>query len=97
MGLPKGKGNPLWKKGVKNPGQGRPKGVKNKLTVDVVQNILNVAEHLASTGQSLQDRAKLNPDWYYEHFYKPLVPKNINLSGELNLEVEIFIGPKKIL
>lgn len=90
-------GNPNWKKGMKSAcPTGRPKGRKNKLSGDVVANILDTARQLEEQGMSLVDRAQLDPDWYYEHFYKPLVPKNINLTGDLSVDVEIFIGPKKV-
>jgi hypothetical protein len=73
-GLPKGKTN--------NPA-GRPKGTKNKLRGDLVQQILDIAESLAKEKKGLKDCARQDPSWFYTNFLKGLIPKNIEVKGDM--------------
>jgi hypothetical protein len=70
-----------------NP-NGRPKGAKNKLPRDLVTRILAISDKLDSEGKGLEACAKENPQWFYENFLKPLLPKNVdvNFDGELTVK-----------
>ena len=74
MGLPKGRTN--------NP-KGREKGSKNKITKPVVQEILDVAKKLEGDGVGLEACARANPEWFFTHIFKNVIPKNVELSGEI--------------
>lgn len=74
-------GNLEWINGNSPKGPGRPKGKKNRLTNDVVQNILTVFDELQKVkGKSLLECATEDPAWFYSIFYRGLVPKNISLD-----------------
>jgi hypothetical protein len=69
-----------FKKGHKLS-KGRPKGSKNKLRNDLVQEILEIAEALKKEKKGLLNTAKEHPKWFFEHFVKALIPKNVEVDG----------------
>jgi len=75
-----------FKKGQSGNPNGRPKGSKNKLRTDLVQHILEIAEYLKENNIGLKDTAEKNPKWFFEHFLKGLIPKNIEVEGKLTIE-----------
>ena len=79
-----------------NAGAGRPKGALNKVHKSILDNLAAIDLSLEETGKGLEALAKRDPTWYFENFYKPRIPKNVTLEGSLGLEIEIFIGPKKV-
>ena len=66
--------------------KGRPKGSKNKLRANLVQEILEIAEYLKGKKLGLKETAKQNPRWFFENFLKSLIPKNIEVEGKLTIE-----------
>jgi len=79
-------GTMKFKKGQSGNPAGRPKGSKNKLRNDLVQQILEIADDLKNKGLGLAQTAEDNPKWFFEHFVKGLIPKNIELEGKLTIE-----------
>ena len=74
-----------------NPG-GRKKGSKNKLTNNVVNEILEVHEHLKKKKKGLQDCAEQDPKWFLSPFLKGLIPKNIEIGiDEASNKLEIIL------
>ena len=91
--MPRGPG-----KGKTNNPKGRTPGSKNKITKPIVQEILDVARMLHETGVGLEACAKSNPEWFFTHIFKNIIPKNIELTGAdggpIVSTVEVrFIGP----
>lgn len=88
-------------RGGRQPGAGRPKGSKNKLPRDLKDRVLHVWEKLEAEGKGLYDEAEKDPPWFYANFVKPMLPKNVELTGEDGGPIEIrgidvkFIGPDK--
>lgn len=74
-------------------GPGRPKGSKNKLPRGLKEKVLAVAELLEEQGKSLEDEALKDPPWFYVNFIKPMLPKDVVVSGseESPLITEIVI------
>lgn len=91
------KGNPNWIPGGGggNPA-GRPKGTKNKVPTSLVNEVLFVYDKLKTEKKGLLDEARLDPPWFYEHFIKVLLPKNVNLDFMGIMEIELTIGGKKL-
>lgn len=67
---------------VKNP-KGRGKGTKNKVTRDIKQLILDTMAKLEKQKKSLYAVAKDKPDWFYENFLKPLIPKDLKIEESM--------------
>ena len=72
--VPVTKGNSL------NPA-GRPRGAKNKIPKNLVDQILEIAADLDKQGKGLKHFAVDDPRWFFESFLKLLVPKNQLLTG----------------
>ena len=80
--MPRGPG-----KGVSNNPAGKPKGTKNRVQKDLVQQILVISEQLSKEGKGLKDCAKKDPEWFHTNFLKALIPKNIEISGGAEITV----------
>lgn len=88
-----------FKKGQRANPNGRPKGSKNKISKPVVDTILETHKKLLERGTDLEACALENPRWFYEHFFKNLIPKNVEITGEdggpIKTQVEIvFVNSK---
>ena len=78
-----------FKKGEKRPYQGRPKGVRNKLTEDVRQMILGALD--AAGGQKyLQTQAKNNPTAFLALVGK-IVPRDLNVDATVEVAGKVAI------
>ena len=80
------------------PGPGRPKGLKNKITTDLKQLVLDTLEKLQKEGKGLTEEAQKDPRWFFEHFVKPMLPKDIKIDpGEdlINLLKDRFVSLNK--
>jgi hypothetical protein len=60
---------------------GRPRGAKNKIPKNLVDQVLQIAADLEKHGKGLQDCAEKDPRWFFENFLKPMIPKNVALAG----------------
>lgn len=81
-----------FKKGEKRPGQGRPKGCKNKTTQSALEAIAHAADELGGAGR-LVEWAKEDPaneKVFWGTIYPKLLPLQVNGPGE-NGEHEIII------
>lgn len=86
------RGNPAWAAGGNGVGRcktGRPKGSRNRIHRDIITDIIDVKEKLEAEGKSLYACSKADPVWFYENFYRALIPKNVQLSGDMQFEVSI--------
>ena len=72
MGWPKGKPRP--------PGAGRKKGTKNKVSGDLRQYVINVADQLEAEGKGLKEWANGNPNDFWSKVFKGVVPTNLNVN-----------------
>jgi hypothetical protein len=70
-----------FKKGKSLNPAGRPRGAKNKIPKNLVDQILEIAAHLDKQGKGLAHLAAKDPKWFYEVFLRLLVPKNQLLTG----------------
>jgi hypothetical protein len=71
------------------PGPGRPKGLKNKFPTALKEKVLFAAAELERNGKSLSDEADKDPKWFWEHFVKPMLPKEVNVLQDTELRVII--------
>ena len=71
------------------PGPGRPKGSKDKIPRNLKDKILAIAEDLEKKGIGLNKQAEEDPKWFFEHFLKPMLPKDVKIDADSKLTVEI--------
>ena len=78
-----------WKKGESGNLQGRPKGHKNKFPSAIKEKILHACAYLESQGKDLATTAAEKPEWFYENFIKPMIPKEVyvDLAGALQITI----------
>jgi hypothetical protein len=69
---------------------GRTKGTPNKLPRDIKTRVLAIAEKLEEEGKGLEDEARKDPNWFYTNFLKPMLPKDVSVSGDVGLTVKII-------
>jgi hypothetical protein len=77
-------------------GPGRPKGLKNKVSKDMKQRVLEAAERLDRENKSLADEALKDPKWFWDVFGKAMLPKDVNIFAELTTREPLkiqFIRP----
>ena len=91
--MPKG-----FQKGKAKTG-GRKPGVTNKLPASIKDRVLDVWKNLEDAGKGLEVIANKQPDWFYQNFLKPMLPKDVNLfpngeNGSLNIQITL-LEPKK--
>lgn len=72
------------------PGPGRPKGSKDKLPKDLKLRILAIADKLEAEGKGLEDEARKDPVWFYTNFLKPMLPKDVQVTGDMGLNIKII-------
>lgn len=73
--------NPNYKEDAKKGG--RKPGVKNKLSRDMKQRIVDVWNTLECEEKGLLDEARNKPDWFYVNFVKPMLPKDIQIDASV--------------
>ena len=65
------------------PGPGRPKGLKNKIPIEIKARVLHVWEKLqGNKGTALLGVAQNDPRWFYEIFGRLLLPKAVEVTGK---------------
>jgi len=72
--------------------RGRPKGAKNKVRGSLITQILEITAHLKEKGMGLEHCAEENPKWFFENFYKAIIPKNVQHSGDPGNPLEVIFG-----
>jgi hypothetical protein len=78
-----GRGNPNLKKGGPslNP-NGRPPGLKNKFPTALKDKVLHACACLEAEGKDLASCAVADPQWFWENFVKPMLPKEVLLATD---------------
>lgn len=74
--MPKGTDN------LAGAGPGRPKGSKDKIQKNLKQLVLDTIASLEGEGKSLHAEALTDPKWFYANFVKPMLPKDVIVSGD---------------
>lgn len=72
--------NGRFKKGWKG-GPGKPKGSKDKFPRALGEKILFVANKLEEDGKDLYTLAQDKPEWFWEVFVKPMLPKDLMIRS----------------
>jgi hypothetical protein len=88
-----------FKKGLSGNPDGRPRGSRNKLPKNLIDRVLAVSANLEEQGKGLQDCAEQDPKWFFENFFKPMIPKNVLLGGAdpgSRTTIEIVFVERKI-
>jgi hypothetical protein len=80
--MPKGPG-----KGKSNNPAGKPKGCKNKVSKNIVENIVAINADLDGKGLGLRDCAKQDPKWFHSIFTRAIVPKDVNVQVDGDLRI----------
>ena len=80
---------PKTKDGKIKPGPGRPKGLKNKFTQQLVDLVFSIEKDLAEKKKGLKDCAAQDPKWFYEKFLSKLLPKPVDVSTDIEGEIII--------
>lgn len=78
--------------GGSKPGErrgGRAPGTPNKLPRDLKEKVLAIADALEAEGKGLEDCAREKPEWFYENFLKPMLPKNVDLNAQGGLTLKV--------
>jgi hypothetical protein len=86
---------PRPKKGERTPGSGRKKGVPNKYSRCVRQDVFEVFKKVGGV-KKLAECAKEDPFWFFTQFYKPLIPKVIEGDFNHNLVNPILLMPNTL-
>ena len=77
------------------PGPGRPKGSKDKLPKALKDRVVAVWNQLEAEGKGLYETAKVNPEWFYNNFVKPMLPKDIEVNSGPDADIVMifdFVG-----
>lgn len=74
-------GNPNFVKGVSGNPAGKKPGTKNKFPGALKDKVLHACGVLESEGKDLASCAIKDPEWFWETFVKPMLPKELWVSG----------------
>lgn len=72
-------------------GIGRPKGSKNKAPAKLIDMIIEIAAELEKKKIGLKQCAEQNPAWFFERIFARILPKPIDVSGELDANLKITV------
>ena len=83
--------------GKYKPGQsgnpvGKPKGCRNKIPKTLKERVLRAIEELEKENKSLTDEARKDPRWFYENFFRPMLPKELNLGNTDEKPLRIVVN-----
>lgn len=89
--MPKKATNPQNLRPDKRP-RGRPKGVKNKISGTIKEQVIEVWERLqANPKLSLYGMAAQNPEWFYSTFGRALIPRQVDVDAKVEGDVNHHI------
>jgi hypothetical protein len=81
-----------YKPGQSGNPAGKPKGCKNKIPQSLRELVLRAAEELEAENKSLTDEARKDPKWFYENFFKPMLPKELDLGNTDEKPLRIVVN-----
>ena len=74
-------------KGTSNNPAGKPKGCKNKVSKNIVEQIIAINADLDRQGKGLKDCAEQDPKWYHSIFTRAVIPKDVNVQVDGDLRI----------
>jgi hypothetical protein len=73
-----------FKAGQSGNPKGRPKGIKDKRTTEVLEIINSAHEDLVKAKKSLSAMAQDDPKWFYEKIWVKIIPKDVQVDIDLS-------------
>ena len=64
---------------------------QSKVNNRLIKALLEAWDELERDGKSLGEVAKKEPKWFYEKFVAPLIPRSVNFSGEVGMQVVLNV------
>lgn len=75
---------------------GRPKGSKNKTTLEVKQVVLKTFKDMGGC-KAFKQWAEENPNLFYDKFLSKMVPKEVEMSGGLEIDASVDMAITRIV
>ena len=76
-------------RGGARPGAGAKKGSKRAVTLSLKENMERIHQDLEKRKKGITVLANEDPKWFYVNFIKPMLPKDVVLGGDLDLNIII--------
>lgn len=70
---------------------GSRKGIPNKFPTALKEKVLHAAARLEAEGKDLGACAVANPEWFWENFVKPMLPKDVQVDVKGNVKVSLTV------
>jgi hypothetical protein len=81
-----------YKPGHSGNPAGKPRGCRNKIPKTLKERVLRAIEELEKENKSLTDEARKDPRWFYENFFRPMLPKELNFGNADEKPLRIVVN-----